>query len=276
MTRDRDIRLGEIDSVSVDEGRRQRPAGASSQPAAAQASATAARPAKRPAAPARAIPVGASNAWLYVSAGLALMLLVIAVYFFREMQQMQARLDATLDQSSEQLGSLASQLSATDESLNQSSDQVRETLSLHDSEIRKLWDVSNKRNKDWIQANQAAIGKLEKQRAETAKNITALQTEIAALKKQNQQIALQRNQMQVQLDLASESVRQAEASVASQKKIVDQVSQILPALKTMAAAQAKGEGLYTRLSEIEAAIAAFDVYRRQVNTRLDRIEGTPR
>ncbi|MCB1838254.1 MAG: hypothetical protein KDH99_11610 [Alcanivoracaceae bacterium] len=276
MTRDRDIRLGEIDSVSVDEGRRQRPAGASQQPAAEQASATAARPAKRPAAPVRTMPVAASNAWLYVSAGLALMLLVIAVYFFREMQQMQARLDATLDQSSEQLGSLASQLSATDESLNQSSDQVRETLSLHDSEIRKLWDVSNKRNKDWIQANQAAISKLEKQRAETAKNITALQTEIAALKKQNQQIALQRNQMQVQLDLASESVRQAEASVASQKKIVDQVSQILPALKTMAAAQAKGEGLDTRLSEIEAAIAAFDVYRRQVNTRLDRIEGTPR
>lgn len=276
MTRDRDIRLGEIDSVSVDEGRRQRPAGAPSQPAAAHTSATAGRPAKRPAAPVRATPVAASNAWLYVSAGLAVMLLVIAVYFFREMQQMQARLDATLDQSSQQLGSLASQLSATDESLNQSSDQVRETLSLHDSEIRKLWDVSNKRNKDWIQANQAAISKLEKQRAETAKNITALQTEIAALKKQNQQIALQRNQMQVQLDLASESVRQAEASVASQKKIVDQVSQILPALKTMAAAQAKGEGLDTRLSEIEAAIAAFDVYRRQVNTRLDRIEGTPR
>lgn len=276
MTRDRDIRLGEIDSVSVDEGRRQRPAGVSSQPAEAQKSATAARPAKRTAAPARAMPGAASNTWLYVSAGLAVMLLVIAVYFFREMQQMQARLDATLDQSSEQLGSLASQLSATDESLNQSSDQVRETLSLHDSEIRKLWDVSNKRNKDWIQANQAAISKLEKQRAETAKSITALQTEIAALKKQNQQIALQRNQMQVQLDLASESVRQAEASVASQKKIVDQVSQILPALKTMAAAQAKGEGLDTRLSEIEAAIAAFDVYRRQVNTRLDRIEGTPR
>lgn len=276
MTRDRDIRLGEIDSVSVDEGRRQRPAGASSPPAAAQASATAARTAKRPAAPARAMPVAASNAWLYVSAGLAVMLLVIAVYFFREMQQMQVRLDATLDQSSQQLGSLASQLSATDESLNQSSDQVRETLSLHDSEIRKLWDVSNKRNKDWIQANQAAISKLEKQGAETAKSITALQSEIAALKKQNQQIALQRNQMQVQLDLASESVRQAEASVASQKKIVDQVSQILPALKTMAAAQAKGEGLDTRLSEIEAAIAAFDVYRRQVNTRLDRIEGTPR
>lgn len=276
MTRDRDIRLGEIDSVSVDEGRRQRAAGAAPQPAAAQPASGSARPAKRPNPSSRAVPAAANNTWLYVSAGLGLMLLVISVYFFREMQHMQARLDATLDQSSEQLGSLASQLSATDETLNQSSDQVRDTLAFHESEIRKLWDVSNKRNKDWIQANQAAISKLEKQRAETAKSITALQTDIAALKKQNQQIAMQRNQMQVQLDLASESVRQAEASVASQKKIVDQVSQILPALKTMAAAQAKGEGLDTRLADIEAAIAAFDVYRRQVNTRLDRIEGTPR
>lgn len=275
MTRDRDIRLGEIDSVSVDESRRQRATG-TSQPADAQPAPGSARPAKRANPSVRNVPATASNTWLYVSAGLGLMLLVISVYFFREMQHMQARLDVTLDQSSQQLGSLASQLSATDETLNQSSDQVRDMLAFHESEIRKLWDVSNKRNKDWIQTNQAAISKLEKQRTETAKSITALQTDIAALKKQNQQIALQRNQMQVQLDLASESVRQAEASVASQKKIVDQVSQILPALKTMAAAQAKGEGLDTRLADIEAAIAAFDVYRRQVNTRLDRIEGTPR
>src|SRR5690606_7984960 len=140
-------------------------------------------------------------------------LLVVSAFFYRQMQHMQAQLDATLDQSSQQLGSLASQLSATDETLNQSSDKVRDMLAVHESEIRKLWDVSNKRNKDWIQTNQAAISKLEKQRAETVKSVAALQTEIAALKKQNQQIAMQRNQMQVQLDLASESVRQAEASV---------------------------------------------------------------
>lgn len=275
MTRDRDIRLGEIDSLSVEDERRKRAA-------AQQAPRSGDAPVARKAAPAQRSPVpartaaGSSNAWLYVSGALAVVLLVVAVYLFREMQQVQAKLDATLDQSSQQLGNLASQLSATDESLNQSSGKVRETLAFHDSEIRKLWDVSNKRNKDWIQANQAAIADMKKQYAAQAKTVAALQSEIDALKKQNQQYVLQRNQMQTQLDLASESVRQAEAAVAAHKKVVDQVGQILPPLKTLAALQAKGQGLEARLADIDAAIAAIDVYRRQVNTRLDRIEGTPR
>jgi|SRR5690606_29011396 len=274
MSRDKEIKLGSLDQVPVDEPR---PVRASASSAGRD---NAPRPQRKPAAPSGRAPAAPrqanNNTGLYAMAGIVVVLLVVSVFFYRQMQHMQAQLDATLDQSSQQLGSLASQLSATDETLNQSSDKVRDTLAFHESEIRKLWDVSNKRNKDWIQANQAAISKLEKQRADTAKSIAALQSEIAALKKQSQQVALQRNQMQVQLDLASESVRQAEASVTSQKKVVDQVSQVLPALKTLAAAQAKGEGLDARLADIEAAIAAFDTYRRQVNTRLDRIEGTPR
>src|SRR5690606_5678030 len=274
MSRDKEIKLGSLDQVPVDDPR---PVRASASSAGRD---NAPRPPRKPASPAGRAPAATrqanSSAGLYAMVGIVVVLLVVSAFFYRQMQHMQAQLDATLDQSSQQLGSLASQLSATDETLNQSSDKVRDMLAFHESEIRKLWDVSNKRNKDWIQTNQAAIRKLEKQRAETVKSDAALQTEIDALKKQNQQIAMQRNQMQVQLDLASESVRQAEASVAGQKKIVDQVSQMLPALKTLAAAQGKGEGMDARLADIEAAIAAFDVYRRQVNTRLDRIEGTPR
>lgn len=275
MTRDRDIRLGEIDSLSVEDERRKRAAAQQAPRSGDAPVARKAAPAQRSPVPARTV-AGSSNAWLYVSGALAVVLLVVAVYLFREMQQVQAKLDATLDQSSQQLGNLASQLSATDESLSQSSGKVRETLAFHDSEIRKLWDVSNKRNKDWIQANQAAIADMKKQYAAQAKTVAALQSEIDALKKQNQQYVLQRNQMQTQLDLASESVRQAEAAVAAHKKVVDQVGQILPPLKTLAALQAKGQGLEARLADIDAAIAAIDVYRRQVNTRLDRIEGTPR
>jgi len=197
---------------------------------------------------------------------------VLGAYFFRELQGMRAQLDSKLDQSSQLLGNLESQLSATDESLTQSSGKTGDMLKVHDSEIRKLWDVANKRNKESIQKNQNGISKLEKQRAELAKSVASLETVIAALKKQGQQYALQRNQMQTQIDLASESVRQAEQQVAGQKKVIDQIAKILPALKVLAAEQSKGEGLDFRMTEIEAAIGAFDAYRREVNTRLDRVE----
>lgn len=270
MTRDQEIRLGHIDDVVVEE--KTRSPGA--QPARNPERRPAAKDKRRPARP--HAPSAASNAWLYVSLTLAAMIVVLGAYFFRQVSTLQARLDNQFGASSEELEKIASQLSATDESLNQSSGKISDTLALHDSEIRKLWDVSNKRNKDWIQKNQSDIDKIEKQRAALEKSIASLNTDIAALKTQNQQYVLQRNQMQTQIDLASEAVKQAEARVAAQKKVIDQFSSMLPALKTLAAAQSQGEGLTVRLTEVESAISAFDAYRRQVNARLDRIEGTPR
>ncbi len=270
MSRDQEIKLGQIDDVVVDENASRR-----SSPPTGQ---TPQRRTAAPTKPARPAPKAATgnNAWLYATLALAAIVIVLGAYFFRQMSTMQARLDNQFGQSSEELEKIASQLSATDESLNQSSGKVSETLAVHDNEIRKLWDVSNKRNKDWIQKNQADIAKLEKQRTQLEKTLATLQTDLATLKTQNQQYVLQRNQMQTQIDLASESVKAAEAKVAAQKKVIDQISGMLPALKTLAAAQGQGEGLDVRLTDVEAAIAAFDTYRRQVNTRLDRIEGTPR
>jgi len=41
----------------------------------------------------------------------------------------------------------------------------------------------------------------------------------------------------------------------------------------MARLDSAGGGLAGRMSEIEAAIEAFDAYRRQVNVRLDGLDG---
>ena len=272
MSRDQDIKLGRIDDLSVDDAappRRDIPA---SSGAAARGKTPA--PKQRNKAPGQTRrPPSSGGGWMYATALLAVIVVVTSAYFFHEMQSMKVVLDSQLDKSSQQLGNLASQLSATDESLSQSSGKLTQTVANHDSEIRKLWDVSNKRNKEWIKKNEADIDKVEKQRAAMNKSIAALQGDIDALKKQSQQYQMQRNQMQTQLDLASESVRQAEATVAAQKKIVDQVSTMLPQLKSLAAVQGQGDGLSTRLADIEAAIKAFDAYRVEVNNRLDRMQG---
>ena len=267
MTREKEISLGQISDLNVEEEARR--------PAQSRPRQTPEPEKKKRAAPPRA-PAAApssSGVWMAATAVLAVLVIVMGAYFFREISAMHAQLDNRFGQSSEQMDKIASQLSATDESLNQSSGKLNQTVANHDSEIRKLWDVSNKRNKEWIKKNEADIDKVEKQRAAMNKSIAALQGDIDALKKQSQQYQMQRNQMQTQLDLASESVRQAEATVAAQKKIVDQVSTMLPQLKSLAAVQGQGDGLSTRLADIEAAIKALDAYRVEVNNRLDRMQG---
>lgn len=274
MSRDKEVSLGQIDDLSLGESEPRRQAGSSPQPVKRPPAGAKPKPAtgdKRQGRPAPQRTQG-SSFWMIAAGVLLVLVVVLGAYFFRELQGMRAQLDSKLDQSSQMLGNLESQLSATDESLSQSSGQIGDMLKLHDSEIRKLWDVANKRNKESIQKNQAGISKLERQRAELTKSVAALESVIAELKKQGQQYALQRNQMQTQIDLASESVRQAEQQVAGQKKVIDQVATILPTLKVLAAEQSKGEGLDFRMTEIEAAIGAFDAYRREVNTRLDRVE----
>ena len=277
MSRDKEINFGAIDDVTVDDARARRPAETGKpRKSESRVDASKASPKVNVAPKSTASTASLSGAWLYAVATFVVLVVLLSAYLFREIQEMRAILASTQDQSSQQLGNLASQLSATDESLNQSSGKIADDLKLHESEIRKLWDVSNKRNKEWIEKNQSDISKIEKQRAEISKSVSAMEAEIAALKKQSQQYALQRNQMQTQLDLASESVKQAEAKVAAQKKVIDQVNQMMPSLKTLAAVQAKGDGLDVRIGEVEAAISAFDAYRRQVNIRLDRIESAPR
>src|SRR5690554_6254938 len=49
---------------------------------------------------------------------------------------------------------LESQLSATDESLSLNESAIQSKLNNILSEIRKLWDVADARNRDWIRENQ--------------------------------------------------------------------------------------------------------------------------
>ena len=262
MNDDRNPRLGDIDDLAVDER-----GSAPSRPAGEKPSASPRRP---PPAAADARP----SHWMWASILLGVLVVVLSTWFYKQITVLQAQMDNKLSDSTEQLGNLASQLSATDESLNQSAEQISETLKLHDSEIRKLWGVSNDRNKAWIQENQAAIKKLSGSQTQVDKTVAALREEVKRLEGSLKQYVIARNQMQTQIDLLNEEVKQAQSRLAAQKKTVDSLAAIQPQLVALAKLQA-GEGLDARLAEIEAAIQAFDTYRRQVNVRLDKLEASP-
>lgn len=265
MNEDRDLKLGNIHDINVDDDTvkptpGQRPALQGEEPARAKAA--------RPAAA-----TDGSSVWMAATAFLLVLVLVLGAWFHRQLSGLQAVVDNRLSESTEQLGSLASQLSATDEEVTQTSGQVRQILASHDSEIRKLWDVSNKRNRDWIEKNQAEIARLTRQRAELGKAVEALKTEMTAISKQNEQLVLARNQLQTRIEVQAEAAKQLDTRLAAQQKQVETLNKLLPAIQSLARVESAGGGIGNRLTEIEAAINAFDAYRRQVNVRLDRLDG---
>lgn len=288
--------MGDIDRLSVDDDRRQ---AARKQPVQGQGNKTSGggqgggdepprRPrqsaAPRPAAPARS--GGGGGFWIASTVILLIVALGMGAFMYRELSMVRAQLDNRLSESTERLGSLASQLSAADESFSQSAGQVQQRLDEHMNEIRKLWDVANKRNKGWIEENQAAIRTLQGKDTEMSRTLATLRNELntakadAAAAKQQvtelrttlQQTTVARNQMQTQLDLSQETLRQLESRVAAQQKTLEDVRGLLPQLQALATAQGQGGGVATRLREVESAISAFDEYRRQVNARLDALQ----
>lgn len=72
---------------------------------------------------------------------------------------------------------LERQLSATDESLSLNESAIQSKLNNILSEIRKLWDVADVRNRDWIRENQAAIAELQNSTGTLRTQAAATQTQ---------------------------------------------------------------------------------------------------
>lgn len=83
-----------------------------------------------------------------------------------------------LSLSNARISALEGQLSATGENLVVNESNIKAQFSNHMSEIRKLWDVTNKRNKVWIQDNQAAVKQLKNDTSVLQKEVSRVDTEV--------------------------------------------------------------------------------------------------
>lgn len=254
MSNEKDPRLGDIGDIEVDSsptGRNTAGASGDSRPPRKKA-----KGGGGPALP------GGQGPWMAVSLALLALVLVTGAYFYREINRLQGRLDNRLEESTQKLGNLESQLSATDESLSQSANTIEDRLQFHMDEIRKLWDVSNKRNKDWIQENQKDIRSLKGSVGKTEKTLSQLDSQLAGLRQQLKTAGDARSRMQTRLDLVVETVQQLEDDLAAQRK----------SLRALEGMQKEWQGMQKRMTDIEQAIDAFDTWRREVNNRLAQLE----
>lgn len=121
-------------------------------------------------------PSGGVPAWLTI---LVVVSIVAAAGLGFVSFQLNQQLQSVTKQMDGRLMSLEGQLSATDESLAMNEDAISAKMTNIMAEIRKLWDVSNKRNKGWIQTNQSDIETLNK-------GMAANQSALAQVKQSNE------------------------------------------------------------------------------------------
>ena len=175
-------------------------------------------------------------------------------FIFSQQEQLEKAQQALTDAEG-RIAVLESRLRLTDEILTESDADTSEQMSFWESEIRKLWDMANKRNRGWIETNRANLQKLTNSVSGIESTLQTLQGSVAS-------IDASMGKQQEVADLATALDMRVQRLTRDQRDLVDKVnaaSQIASSLKA---------GLESRVKENEEAIQAFDAHRAQINTEL--------
>lgn len=204
---------------------------------------------------------GGGGSRVFSNAILAVLIggLAVAGWFIAEQYQRLQAADATLTEAQERIGVLEDRLRTTDEALTERGEATSEQINFWESEIRKLWAVSNDRNRKWIEDNQKAIASLKQSLGNVENTTREIRSTLGRHESafaEQQKLIDEINAIQMQLQQVSRS----------QRDLVDRVN---AAQQTVAQLRS---GLADRVEETEQAVAAIDAYRLQLNSRLADIE----
>lgn len=180
-------------------------------------------------------------------------------WFILNQKEMLDRQSALLEEADGRIKVMEDRLRLTDETLSETGDQTQEKISFWESEIRKLWAVTNDRNKRLIDQNQAGIGKLQKSLAGIEAEIRKQQTQVD----RHEQVAARQQQL---LDQLTGMELQMQRLVASQNEMIQKFNTQQQGLTTLR------NDLSRRLTETEQGITAIDAFRAQISNRLNELE----
>ena len=185
--------------------------------------------------------------------------LALAGWFIVNQQQMLAAEQARVDQASERIAKLEQRLSATDSAMSQEGQDTKKQINFWESEIRKLWAVSNERNRKWIKDNEQAVTKATAALNEIRSTMRDLNASVGRHESAfDQQQALVDNMTSLEL--------QMQQVVRGQRDLVDKVNAATQAVSSLRAS------LSGKVDDNSEAIASIDAYRIAVNSRLADIE----
>ena len=185
--------------------------------------------------------------------------LVLAGWFIANQQQMLAEEQERVSQASDRIAKLEQRLSATDSAMSQEGQDTKKQINFWESEIRKLWAVSNERNRKWIKENEDAVKKMNASLSEIKATMRDLNASVGRHETAfDQQQSLVDNMTSLEL--------QMQQVVRGQRDLVDKVNAATQAVSSLRA------NLSGKVDDNSEAIASMDAYRVAVNSRLAAIE----
>ena len=239
-------------------------------------------------------PAKSGGSWvlilLVIISGIAIGYLALQQY---SLHQLLGSYEERLELADERIVNLERALTETDESvamngtaINAQFKAIKTETDMHMSEIRKLWDVANKRNRNWIEENQAALEKqdqnLNSALANLAKVVKAQEVDAAAIADLNNQAtasqkaikALQSSFAGIDDDL--NALEQTMASLAS-NNFEEQILTLTLNQENMLAEQnkvaASAETNANQLATVVKQLAAVDASRLETSRRLSALSG---
>ncbi len=204
-----------------------------------------------------------------------ILLLIVAVaglgYFgyeqHRILSQRLAVLQANFDQVNGKLDSTDESLSQSGAALSLKLKEHTETLDKHWSEIRKLWGVSNDRNKQAIAANEEAIAEVKKAIKGVKNSTLARKKEMAALRQTVEKDMVELNRaVESAASAALATKLEVEETLGSNQAMVDRLNRMESSLKRWR------QEINGKVAGNQEAINSIDAYRRSTNQQILQIK----
>ncbi len=208
---------------------------------------------------------------------LALALLSLAGGGYLWLQELHQELQSARTQ----LQNVSKTVSVTGESLNRSGsavDEVKDELKAINFEIRKLWDLSNKRNRPMIEAQENQLDDLAKNvaaaRASVKKSVQHVEDNSVALKEVSSGLdGLKKELRTINADLTTSAAVNRE-QLDNLQKSVDKLSGIVD---VVAGDNRKAsDDLHRQEKTYDDRLKSLDTHRKQINQRLLQLENSVR
>ncbi len=185
--------------------------------------------------------------------------LVLAGWFIANQQQMLAEEQQRVNEANDRILKLEQRLMATDTAMSQGGEDTKKQINFWESEIRKLWAVSNERNRKWIKDNEGAVKSMNA----SLEDIKGTMRDLNAAVGRHESAF---DQQQSLVDNLTSLELQMQQVVRGQRDLVDKVNTATQAVSSLRAS------LSGKVDDNSEAIASIDAYRVAVNSRLADIE----
>lgn len=199
---------------------------------------------------------------VFVIAVMAIMMAVGGFALFQVQQRLEES-NVLLTKSQENIQMLEERLQATGTDVSKTLSTMQGRLDTNEAEIRKLWDVSNKRNKQWIRDNESAIANLKSSQSKVEGRVNDLQGNVSRIVTSFNKLATEMTTLRD--NLVDDNQEMSTQISMLRGQVEDQAVQVESQSRSIAS-------LNKQMNENQEAIKAIDRYRQQINQRLRELQ----